>query len=83
MEPNTSKVAIVGAGAVGATLAYNLALKGAVTELALIDVNLEKAEAEILDHRFDPAPSPARGAACPLSWGFVSGVVKCGWSQST
>jgi L-lactate dehydrogenase len=42
-------VAIVGAGSVGATLAYNLALKGAVTEIALIDSNKEKAEAEVLD----------------------------------
>jgi L-lactate dehydrogenase len=49
MEVHTSKVAIVGAGSVGATLAYNLALKGAVTEIALIDSNKEKAEAEILD----------------------------------
>ena len=39
----------MGAGSVGATLAYNLALKGAVTEIALIDSNTEKAEAEILD----------------------------------
>jgi L-lactate dehydrogenase len=43
------KVAIVGAGSVGATLAYNLSLKGAVTEIALIDANREKAEAEVLD----------------------------------
>lgn len=49
MEVKGSKVAIVGAGTVGATLAYNLALKGAVTEIALIDSNREKAEAEILD----------------------------------
>jgi L-lactate dehydrogenase len=49
MEVKSSKVAIVGAGSVGATLAYNLALKGAVTEIALIDSNREKAEAEILD----------------------------------
>ena len=49
MEVKSSKVAIVGAGSVGATLAYNLALKGAVTEIALIDSNHEKAEAEILD----------------------------------
>jgi L-lactate dehydrogenase len=49
MEINASKVAIVGAGAVGATLAFNLSLKGAVTEIALIDSNREKAEAEILD----------------------------------
>ena len=49
MEMKASKVAIVGAGSVGATLAYNLALKGAVTEIALIDSNKEKAEAEVLD----------------------------------
>ncbi len=49
MERKTSKVAIIGAGSVGATLAYNLSLKGAVTEIALIDSNREKAEAEILD----------------------------------
>jgi L-lactate dehydrogenase len=49
MEHTGSKVAIIGAGSVGATLAFNLALKGAVTEIALIDSNREKAEAEILD----------------------------------
>jgi L-lactate dehydrogenase len=49
MEARTDKVAIVGAGSVGATLAYNLSLKGTVTEIALIDTNREKAEAEILD----------------------------------
>ena len=49
MEMNTSKVAIIGAGSVGSTLAFNLCLKGAVTDIALIDSNREKAEAEILD----------------------------------
>ena len=49
MELNPSKVAIIGAGSVGSTLAFNLTLKGAVTEIALIDSNREKAEAEILD----------------------------------
>jgi L-lactate dehydrogenase len=49
MEMKTSKVAIIGAGSVGSTLAYNLSLKGAVTDIALIDSNREKAEAEILD----------------------------------
>jgi len=49
MDVTASKVAIIGAGSVGATLAYNLALKGAVTDIALIDTNREKAEAEILD----------------------------------
>jgi len=49
MEVDMSKVAIIGAGSVGATLAFDLCLKGAVTEIALIDSNKEKAEAEILD----------------------------------
>jgi L-lactate dehydrogenase len=49
VEMKSSKVAVIGAGSVGATLAYNLALKGAVTEIALIDSNSEKAEAEVLD----------------------------------
>ncbi len=49
MGVNTSKVAIIGAGSVGSTLAFQLCLKGAVTEIALIDSNREKAEAEILD----------------------------------
>ncbi len=44
-----SKVAIVGAGSVGATLAYNLTLKGIVSEIALIDTNREKSEAEVQD----------------------------------
>jgi L-lactate dehydrogenase len=44
-----SKVAIVGAGSVGATLAYSLTIRGVVNELALIDVNREKMEAEVQD----------------------------------
>ena len=42
----TSKVAIVGAGFVGSTAAYALLMDGAVSEIALIDINKEKAEGE-------------------------------------
>jgi L-lactate dehydrogenase len=49
MGQKPNKVAIIGAGSVGCTLAFNLSLKGAVTEIALVDTNREKAEAEILD----------------------------------
>lgn len=45
----SARVAIVGAGAVGSTLAYQLAVQGLVPEIALIDTNREKAEAEALD----------------------------------
>ncbi len=44
-----NKVAIVGAGQVGATTAFTLAVKGLVSELVIIDINKEKAEGEALD----------------------------------
>ena len=43
------KVSVIGAGNVGATLAYATLIKGSVQELALVDVNREKAHAEALD----------------------------------
>lgn len=43
------KVAVVGAGAVGATLAYATLIRGAAREVALYDVNKAKVEAEALD----------------------------------
>jgi L-lactate dehydrogenase len=49
MFANTHRIAIVGAGSVGATLAYQLSVQGLVPEIFLIDSNLAKAEAEALD----------------------------------
>lgn len=43
------KVTVVGCGSVGATAAYALLLDGIPTDLALIDVNKEKAEGIMLD----------------------------------
>jgi L-lactate dehydrogenase len=43
------KIVIVGAGAVGATLLYNLTLKAVVPQVVLIDLDTERAEAEIQD----------------------------------
>jgi len=43
------KVAIVGAGNVGATLAYTLLARDVATRISLIDVNREKAVGEVLD----------------------------------
>ncbi len=45
----TNKVAIVGIGNVGATLAYALTLSGLATEIVLIDRNSHKAEGEAMD----------------------------------
>jgi len=43
------KVTIIGAGFVGATTAYTLMLSGLISDIAIIDVNKEKAEGEIMD----------------------------------
>ena len=48
-EPHTSKIAIVGAGFVGSTAAYACLIEGAASEIALIDVDREKAEGEAMD----------------------------------
>ncbi len=44
-----SKIAIIGAGNVGATMAYTFALFGTASEIALIDINETKARGEALD----------------------------------
>ncbi|KAB1653448.1 L-lactate dehydrogenase [Pseudoclavibacter chungangensis] len=52
MEPvSTSKVAIVGAGSVGATLAYATLIQGLAREVALYDIDAAKVRAEVLDLR--------------------------------
>jgi L-lactate dehydrogenase len=43
------RVVIVGAGAVGTTLAYTLRITGVVTEIVLIDSNHELAEGQAMD----------------------------------
>ncbi|HBE13724.1 MAG TPA: L-lactate dehydrogenase [Clostridiales bacterium] len=51
MEQNFSpaKVAIVGCGAVGASIAFSLVQSGMMAKLVLIDVNKEKAKGEAMD----------------------------------
>ncbi|KAE8763811.1 L-lactate dehydrogenase [Georgenia thermotolerans] len=48
-ERRSSKVAIVGAGAVGSTLAYACLLRGAAREVVLFDRNRDKVEAQAMD----------------------------------
>jgi L-lactate dehydrogenase len=43
------KVVIVGAGFVGSTFAYSLLIHGSVSQIAIIDVNRERAEGEVMD----------------------------------
>ena len=44
-----SKVAIIGAGSVGTTIAYAVMMQGLVQELVLVDKQEEKAKAEVMD----------------------------------
>jgi L-lactate dehydrogenase len=43
------KIAVVGAGAVGSTVAYTLMVKSLASEIVLIDINEEKVQGEVLD----------------------------------
>ncbi|MBQ7931973.1 MAG: NAD(P)-binding domain-containing protein, partial [Clostridia bacterium] len=54
------KVTIIGAGSVGSTIAYTLAVDGIASEIVMVDINEEKALGDALDIR--------QGTAfCPLT----------------
>lgn len=44
-----SKITIIGAGSVGATIAYTLSQERLATEVVMIDINKKKAEGEVMD----------------------------------
>jgi L-lactate dehydrogenase len=48
-EANVKKVAVVGAGAVGATIAYACLVRGLAKHVVLYDINRAKVDAEVLD----------------------------------
>ncbi|NLA29854.1 MAG: L-lactate dehydrogenase, partial [Propionibacterium sp.] len=48
-ESRPTKIAIIGAGAVGSTLAYACVIRGLAREVVLQDINKQKVEAEALD----------------------------------
>ena len=45
----SNKVTIIGAGSVGSTIAYTMAIQGLVSEIVMIDVNTKKALGEAMD----------------------------------
>lgn len=49
MPERTNKIAVIGAGSVGATIAYACMVRGVAQQVALYDVNRGKVEAEVLD----------------------------------
>ncbi len=49
MDQSTRKIAIVGAGGVGATIAYACIIRGVARHIALYDLNKQKVDAQTLD----------------------------------
>ena len=55
-----SKITVIGAGSVGATVANDLMVQGVATEIVLVDINTKKAYGEALDiYQGAPFHSPA------------------------
>ena len=50
-NPNGSKITILGAGNVGATVAYTFTVAGTCSDIVLVDINDDKAEGEAMDIR--------------------------------
>lgn len=61
MTKNGTRIAVVGTGNVGATVAYTLLVSGLATQIALIDINLQKAEGEALDLKHGMPLCPPAG----------------------
>src|SRR3989344_60408 len=82
---NPTKVAVVGAGFVGSTAAYALMIDGAASEIALIDVNREKAEGEAMDlqhgMQFRGNAKVTFGSCCELCNGAEIVVICAGAHQ--
>lgn len=49
MYKQGKKIVILGAGNVGATIAYTLTLDGIASEIVLVDINMDKAKGEAMD----------------------------------
>ena len=58
-----SKITVIGAGSVGATIANDLMVQGIASEIVLIDINKERAFGEALDI-YQAAPSALLPPLC-------------------
>ena len=76
-----SKISVIGAGSVGATVANDLMVQGIASEIVLIDINKKKAVGEALDiYQGAPFHSPAivRSGDYPEAAGSDIIVITCG-----
>ena len=79
-----SKISVIGAGNVGATVANDLMIQGIAAEIVLIDVNKKKATGEALDiYQGAPFHSPAivRAGDYPAIKGSDIVIITCGMAR--
>ena len=79
-----SKISVIGAGSVGATVANDLMIQGVASEIVLVDVNKKKALGEALDiYQSAPFCSPAvvRAGDYPDVAGSDIVVITCGMAR--
>ena len=79
-----SKISVIGAGNVGATIANDLMIQGVASEIILIDINKKKAQGEALDvYQGAPFFSPAivRPGDYPDAKGSDVVVITCGMAR--
>ena len=79
-----SKISIIGAGSVGATVANDLMVQGVASEIVLIDINEKKARGEALDvYQGAPFQSPAivRPGQYPDAAGSDIVIITCGFPR--
>lgn len=84
LRAQPTRIAIVGAGSVGATFAYALLLSGLAAEIVLIDTNRAKAEGEAMDlNHTVPFAHPTRiwAGSYPDCAGAVVTVITAGAAQ--
>lgn len=66
-----SRLAVIGAGAVGSSLAYAALIRGSAREVALYDIDAARAEAEVLDLAHG---TPFTGSSCIVGGGDLDVV---------
>ena len=79
-----SKISVIGAGSVGATIANDLMVQGIASEIVLIDINSKKARGEALDvYQGAPFQSPAivRPGEYPDAAGSDIVIITCGFPR--
>ena len=71
MQEHTRKIAVVGAGSVGATIAYACMIRGVAKQIAIYDIDKRKVDAEALDLNhgllFAPMATVVGNPARPLA----------------